>query len=232
VRKHFPDSIAVYWDEITRDSPFEARVTIEDILVRQYSKKNRHYHNLEHLEELFKLMETYPIEDETRRKEVIGAIFWHDAVYRTDRNIFFPRKSNEERSAEMADLHMRQLGFGAYCREQIKKYIRHTQTHSWHNFLSNPEGAAFLDMDMAILGSDPERYVLYTQKVRDEYMGYSDLEFDMARLEKFIIPTLQKERIFLTDEFNEKFEDRARENLACEKAWIEHRLARHHSLAL
>ena len=228
----FPDSIAVYWDEITCDSPPEAAAVIEDILVRQYSKKNRHYHNLNHLEELFEQMESYPMEDETRRKEVIGAIFWHDAVYRTDKNMMFSSKSNEERSARMADLHMRQLGFGAYCREQIKKYIRHTQTHSWRNFLTNPEGAAFLDMDMAILGASPERYFEYTQQIRDEYREFSDLEFDAARLQKFILPTLQRERIFLTDEFNEKFEDRARENLACEKAWIEHRLARHRSLAL
>ena len=52
----FPDSIAVYWDEITCDSPPEAAAVIEDILVRQYSKKNRHYHNLNHLEELFEQM--------------------------------------------------------------------------------------------------------------------------------------------------------------------------------
>src|SRR4051812_46555461 len=71
-------------------------------LEKAYSVKGRHYHTLEHLDNLF----TQLSEIQTQlndRNAVLFSLFYHDAVY----NVL--RSDNEEKSALLAEKRMKQM---------------------------------------------------------------------------------------------------------------------------
>ena len=77
------------------------------------------------------------------------------------------------------------------------------------------ETSIFLDADMCILGSNENLYRDYIAKVRKEFSIYPDLLYNSGR-KRFIEGTLKRDAIFLTTAFREKYETRARINLANE----------------
>ena len=73
----------------------------------------------------------------------------------------------------------------------------------------------FLDADLSILGSSQERYKEYTQNVRKEYAFYDDTTYFSGRkkvLERF----LDKERIYESRYFYDKYKRQARVNMLIE----------------
>ena len=90
------------------------------------------------------LPELLPHADET----VLAAVWFHDAVY--------DGQANEERSAALARRALTELGFSASSIADVETLILATKTHAEDGL---PENACeFLDADLAILGSDPDRY--------------------------------------------------------------------------
>lgn len=75
-----------------------------------------------------------------------------------------------------------------------------------------------IDIDLSILWEDKKLYKEYTKKIRLEYSIYSDKEYSkwrLAFLESFIW-----KRIFMTDYFYNKYEDKAQNNLDEEKSGL------------
>lgn len=179
-----------------------------DVLVAAYSAPERHYHNLEHLGEVFRVVGRLAsgIDDIA---SVQLAVWFHDAVYD-------PRgKNNEARSGELAVDLLGTVGVPASTIERVVRLVRATE----HLASSDPPGdrdaAALIDADLAILGASEERYRRYTTAIRKEYAFVSDAEYRAGRasvLKKF----LARPRIYTHRVVFEEGEERARANLQAE----------------
>jgi predicted metal-dependent HD superfamily phosphohydrolase len=158
----------------------------------RYSEPHRHYHTLTHIEHLLDLL---PHADET----VLGAIWFHDVIY--------DGASNEERSAALARQALTELAFEENAIARVEELILATRSHA-------PSAAAqeFLDADLAILGSPPERYRQYVEQVRREYSFVPDAAFREAR-NRILRSFLERPRIYATDAFYSRFEAQARDNI-------------------
>jgi predicted metal-dependent HD superfamily phosphohydrolase len=71
----------------------------------------------------------------------------------------------------------------------------------------------FLDCDMAILGADQPRYARYEQQIESEYAAVPVQLFRAGRA-RFIEKVLALPRIYLSETFHARLEQRARANLA------------------
>ena len=137
------------------------------------------------------------------------AILLHDAIYE-------PRRpDNETRSAELA----RRMLSGVVpdvTLDRAVRLIEATQRHAIPDDLASAEVddmARFLDMDLSILGAKPEVFDAYEAGVRHEYREVPEDLFRQGRaaiLEGF----LKREALYFSDWGRDRFEVRARENLA------------------
>jgi len=171
---------------------------------KNYSKSNRYYHTLSHLENL--LGELTPLKDKfTNWDTIVFAVAYHDIVHNT------LKTNNEEKSADLAVKQLETIGFP---RDQIsicKKIILATKKHEPVNFETN----LFTDADLSILGADPETYKTYSQHIRKEYSIYPDMVYNPGR-KKVLIHFLEMKSIYKTMEFSGRYESNARLNLQTE----------------
>jgi predicted metal-dependent HD superfamily phosphohydrolase len=171
----------------------------------KYSQKSRYYHNLEHLESMFSELESVKnkIQNFT---EVSFSVFYHDIIYDAT------SKLNEEKSAEFSEIRLKKLNVNSESIEKISQQILATKSH----LKSDVNDINYLlDADLVILGKDLETYIDYTEKIRKEYAIYPDLLYKPGR-RKVLKHFLELENIFKTEDFREKYEVRARENILFE----------------
>jgi len=184
--------------------------TTESRLIKQlweeieenYCNKRRHYHTLQHLENLFfQLTETRAQINDWNC--ILFSIFYHDVIYNA------LKTNNEERSAEFAQNRMQLLGVPHMVIENCMQKILASKKHVWSD---EPDTNFFTDADLSILGQQWEVYLAYSQNIRKEYSLFPDIIYQPGR-KKVLLRFLQMERIFKTDFFFNKFEITARENL-------------------
>lgn len=168
-------------------------------LEARYSEPHRHYHTLAHVEHMLELL---PHADET----VVAAVWFHDAVYDGD--------ANEERSAVLAREALQELGFAEEKIALVERMILATKKHEPAD-LPEP-GLAFLDADLAILGSERARYDEYVRQVRKEYAHVPDDAFRTGR-DAILRRFLERSRLYFTEGFSSRFEAKARENMIMER---------------
>jgi predicted metal-dependent HD superfamily phosphohydrolase len=167
-----------------------------------YTAKDRHYHNLDHIAFMLELAGRYK-QESAQNDLLLFAIFYHDIVYRATRS------DNEAQSAEVAVERLRRLGIPEPDTLMVKEMIIATKAHQAHtDALTN----LLIDIDLAILGADQERYDRYSQGVRKEYSIYPDLIYKPGR-RKVLQHFLEQEHIYKTPRFQEAFEEKARANL-------------------
>jgi predicted metal-dependent HD superfamily phosphohydrolase len=145
-----------------------------DKLVAAYSEPHRHYHTLEHLAEMFRVLGRLSASCADPRAVQL-AVWFHDAVYD-------PRASdNEERSAELVAEWLGSLGLPAEVLARVAVLVRATA------HLTDPAGSpdqdtqVLLDADLAILGASEERYRRYAADIRKEYAFVPEAEYRVAR---------------------------------------------------
>jgi predicted metal-dependent HD superfamily phosphohydrolase len=176
-------------------------------LVGIYTGPDRYYHHLRHIETLLGLAEEYAaaLAD---REAVEAAIWFHDAIYDTQRN------DNEARSADLAV--ERLSGTTAVDRlARIAAMIRATARHVVPGFAdagAARDCALFLDMDLAILGSPPSEFEAYEQAVRREYDWVAEPSWIAGR-RAVLIGFLERPAIYITSQFRGTHEAPARRNL-------------------
>ena len=172
-----------------------------------YQAPGRHYHGLAHVEALLALARQYRA-DLADPQAVEAAIWFHDAIYDSRRG------DNERRSADLA----REMLAGridARRLERIATMIEATAAHEppvFDDERASRDAALFLDMDLSILGSDPQAFDAYEDAVRREYgwVGEDDWKAGRGAVMKTF---LARPRIFHTEEFR-RLEAPARENIA------------------
>ncbi|PJZ67409.1 hypothetical protein CH371_05100 [Leptospira wolffii] len=181
----------------------------EEIETR-YSEPQRYYHTLEHL--------SYFLRRLTEFRDRIGdwpmilvAMFYHDIVYD-------PKDSqNEENSAILARERVGSLGIAPDRMEYCRNLILATKAHG---SASDFDTKVFLDCDLSILGADRESYSKYASHIRREYGIYPDGVYIPGR-KKVLEHFLGMDFIFKTEEYRDKREKQARENLTWELGNLE-----------
>lgn len=171
-------------------------------LERLYAGKRRHYHTLTHLHQMLEWLNSHKetVEDWDC---LLYALFYHDAVY----NVL--KSDNEEKSAALAEKRLSAIGFPAACVSRCKDLILATKKHEMNGVA---DANLLLDADLAILGSEWEKYAQYAAQIRKEYAIYPDLMYKPGR-KKVLAAFLEREFIFKTPHFRSLLETQARQNL-------------------
>lgn len=181
---------------------------LKSALSRLYAAGDRHYHGLAHIGAMLALAGDYRVLLHDA-EAVEAAIWFHDAIYDSR------AKDNEARSAALAE---KQLAGRTDTKriDRITAMIVATATHELPRFADESaarDAALFLDMDLSILGAEPGAFDAYERAVRREYDWVEEPMWRAGRgtvLKGF----LAREHIFHTNEFRQRFEPRARQNIA------------------
>ena len=186
--------------------PAQAHALWQDIATR-YNEKQRAYHTLRHLQQLFGQFEQ--INHKLQQPAIIAlALFYHDVVYdplRTD---------NEQKSAEYAAETLRPYLCAEQC-EHLYALITMTTNHQLTG-LSDPDkindAAYLLDMDLSILAAPWSQYKRYAQAVRQEYSHVPLAEYRTGRM-AVLNRLLAHPTLYLTPYYYERLETPARANI-------------------
>ncbi|MES2140211.1 MAG: hypothetical protein V4511_10940 [Bacteroidota bacterium] len=169
---------------------------------KNYSSKKRHYHTLQHLDNL--LAQLTEVKGEIQNWEtILFTLYYHDIIYNS------LKSDNEEQSAELAEKRMKQISVSNDTIELCKKQILATKSHIKS---TDSNTNYFTDPDLSVLGQPWETYSMYYKNVRKEYSIYPDLVYNPGR-KKVLNHFLTMDRIFKTDFFYNKFEIQAKQNL-------------------
>ncbi|KFC21815.1 HD domain-containing protein [Epilithonimonas lactis] len=169
---------------------------------KSYSQKNRKYHNFAHLENM--IFELENVKDEISDFDaLLFSVFYHDIVYKAT------SKDNEEKSAEIAKKCLEKINIS---NERIIKIYNQILATKSHKKSDDSDTNFLLDADLAILGKDWNAYENYVRQIREEYSIYPDFLYKPGR-KKVLTHFLEFEEIFKTDNFKEKYEKIARENI-------------------
>jgi predicted metal-dependent HD superfamily phosphohydrolase len=176
-------------------------------LAAAHAAPGRYYHDLRHVGALLALAETCAGEI-ADRDAVEAAIWFHDAVYDTQ------REDNEERSAALAEERLA----GAASEERVARIaamIRATAGHAKPAFAdaaAAQDCALFLDMDLSILGGPEAEFDAYETAVRREYDWVTDEQWRQGR-RAVLAGFLGRPAIYSTARFQASHEAAARVNL-------------------
>lgn len=174
-------------------------------LEKAYTQKGRHYHNLSHLAHM--IGETLTILPEINDPDtLLCSIFYHDIIYNVR------RQDNEEKSADLGIQRALDIGLGVKSAQLCCKQIVATKSHA---FSENMDTNYLTDIDLSVLGAEPEVYQNYTAAIRKEYSIYPGFLYKKGR-KKVLKHFLEMEYIFKTALFREKYEEKARINLKTE----------------
>lgn len=177
-------------------------VALRDQLLAAWSEPQRRYHTLRHLGDCLALFEQIS-HLAARPAEVEIALWFHDAVYD------LKAKDNEAQSAAWAEQSLTAAQASPDVRARVHTLIMAT----CHDALPDSDDARLLvDIDLAILGAEPERFDEYEVQVRQEYAWVPGPLFRRKRRE-ILLGFLARKYIYSTDWFRERFEPTARTNL-------------------
>ena len=172
-------------------------------IANQYSYPKRHYHTFE--EHIFRCIEEFnSIRGLCENPDAVYyGILNHDAFSDTK------RKDNEEKSAEFAYCLGREIGLPDRFLIKCAQIIMSTSHRAPPADIDEMLAA---DIDLSILGQNPKIFNEYEKEIRKEYDWVPEEEFKRKRaaiLKKF----LERETIYHTDVFRDKYEKQARKNL-------------------
>ncbi len=131
------------------------------------------------------------------------ALWFHDAIYEVKES------GNEERSADWARSELLAHSVAADLADEVHALVMATK----HTAMPNTQDEKLLvDIDLSILGANESRFAEYEQQIKDEYSFVPKLIFNYKRKE-ILKSFLDRESIYSTELFKERFEGVARENL-------------------
>ena len=190
-------------------------------LLQAWEQPHRAYHHSGHLSQMLTDLDrlyAYRTQGSTPLALVLAAWF-HDAVYEGAPG------EDERRSEQLASTSLEPLVTAGLLSgdelQMVGLLVRATATHELPESADLPAGYEpadiqfFLDADMAILAADSARYRRYLRGVRSEYSHFDDEAFRTGRT-TFLRSILGRERIFLSEEGLQLWEESAQANLQAE----------------
>jgi predicted metal-dependent HD superfamily phosphohydrolase len=178
----------------------------------KYETPQRFYHTFHgHIE--FCIRELY---------RVPRKLFWNInsvelALMLHDSEMNFMGKDNEERSARFTEDICQKMHLPEEFTTQATMHVQHTD----HKGMPIIRDSQFtIDIDLAILGQDEEKFDEYERNIRQEYAFVPEDVFKRERA-KVLRYFLNRPSIFLTEYLIQKYEKRARRNLTRSIAKLE-----------
>jgi len=175
---------------------------------RCWGGMGRHYHTLSHLDACLRELDGAR-QLAIRPGEVELALWFHDAVYKTW------RRDNEQQSAELATRTLCAASIESL--ERIRQMVLAT-THGEQDLAGDE--ALVVDIDLSILGQQPEIYAQFERAIRREFWWVPRGKFVAGRgavLKKFLARTA----IYQHDYFHDRYETQARANITAALAQLE-----------
>jgi predicted metal-dependent HD superfamily phosphohydrolase len=188
----------------------EPRPRVYASLLRKYTSPRRYYHDIVHIENsLVELDKVKELAEDPRKIEL--AIWFHDAVYDPE------RRDNEEKNAEYAEDTLRESGLPE---EQVRSVANMIKATSHRYNVEDGDTGLMLDIDLFILGKPGNMYGDYTEKIRKEYSHLPMEEYARNRM-RFLRGLLERESIYHSRYFRERYEETARGNIRREMEQLE-----------
>lgn len=170
-----------------------------------YTAPGRHYHNLDHLDNM--LGHLLAVRGEILRWDaIVLALCYHDIVYEA------LKTDNEAQSAALAGKRLRDLSLPGELIGAVHTLIMSTQVHALH---AADDINLFTDADLSILGAEVDTYRQYAGDIRKEYAAVPDELYYPGR-QRVLEHFLKMDHVFKTTVFREQYEQQARANLALE----------------
>ena len=172
-------SWAIAWSTLGCDAP----VGLHQELEAAWSEPHRRYHGARHLGECLALWTRWQAQAQAssqRPAEVALALWFHDAVHD-------PLASgNEINSAVWAARSLVQAGLPSATAQRVCDLVLATRHDMGPGTGYDPQGQGadaqlLVDIDLAILGSPPERFEAYDQDVRKEYAAVPGFRYRRQR---------------------------------------------------
>lgn len=178
---------------------------IFQIITEKYNEPHRAYHNFSHIYSMLMMAEEFY--DFIEHNHLFDLSIWfHDIIYDA------ARQDNEVKSAEFANELLEPFLPKSFLKD-LTEMIVSTKNHS--PFLSYHDNKFFLDLDLAILATDGDTYNAYSKAIRKEYSIFSD-ELYYAGRKHVLNSFLEKDNIYFTTFFQQRFGKQARENIELE----------------
>lgn len=195
-----------YWDALMSDidNP-KGSDRFFDELLKRLSEPWRAYHTIQHvvamLDDLTWIIANNGCESDI--SDIALAIWLHDAIYDPK------AKDNEGKSADLAKIIVGGLGRSKKSIGNVVEMVLATgHVLSQHNVLTY----MITDIDLSIFGASAKRFDEYEAGIRKEYDWVSDVDFRRER-SKIIKSFLDRDSIYWTKMFRERYEIPARRNL-------------------
>ncbi len=178
-------------------------------LRRRYAEPHRVFHGQAHIDAMRAVL--VRDRDGFRNPDAVElAIWYHDAVYE-------PMASdNEARNAALLRAELTGLVLPAMV-DLAERLILATAAQRVPEGLPAEEAAdcaLFLDMSMVMLGQGPEQFAAYEAGLEAEFRTHYDWVTYRAARAGALRAWLQRERIYLTDRYHQRYETAARDNIA------------------
>ncbi len=178
---------------------------IFQIILDKHNEPHREYHNLSHIYSMLMMAEEFY--DFIEHSHLFDLSIWfHDIIY--DASL----QDNEMQSAELA-IELLQPFLPEHFLTHLKEMIVSTKTHS--PLLPHHDNKLFLDLDLAILATESKVYDAYAKAIRKEYSIFPD-ELYYAGRKHVLNGFLEKDNIYFTTFFQERFEKTAKKNIEAE----------------
>jgi len=167
-----------------------------------YSEKHRSYHTQSHIKACLDTLDSCTL-SLSRIHEIEMAFWFHDAIYK------IYSSTNEEDSALWSARFLEANQVDAASVSRVYQYILDTK----HNAVTTSlEASVVVDIDLAILGSEPVSYDQFEKAIAYEYQIVPAIVYRKKR-RQILRSFMSREHIYQTDYYRERYEDRARLNL-------------------
>ena len=192
------------WQQCWIDRSQQAEIDLLfEQLVGAYTKPDRHYHNLNHINHVLTTIERFDLKLQNPIAVKLAAWF-HDFVYGSQAS------DNEFQSAKLAKELLTALKISVETIDRTQQLILATQGHQIDP--NDVDRSIFLDADLAILGSNPAQYQNYARLIRSEYSWVPDAEYKLGRT-KVLESFLQRDRLYCTNLLFDELESISRINI-------------------
>ena len=177
------------------------RKTFDDV-ISLYAEKHRRYHNAIHIDATLKHFDI--VKEQIQKPDLVELSLWfHDVIYQPF------SKSNELDSANYAVQFLQNNNVPSGVQRCVFDLIMATI----HDAKTSSDDQAWLvDIDLSILGAKGDVYQKFSKGVRFEYRRVPFFLYKKKRKE-VLNGFLQRDYIYFTRFFREKFESQARSNM-------------------
>ena len=193
------------WSALGRPAPDGLQAE----LMNAWSEPHRHHHDQRHLRECLALWARWRGQS-ARAGEVAIALWFHDAIHDPKAG------SNEMNSAAWAAPSLVRAGIDSDTAQRVHDLVMSTEQATQHDapaaLSSGADAQLLVDIDLAILGSPPERFERYDQDVRKEYAWVPDFRYRDQRAQ-VLQGFLNRPRLYHGEAAVDLLEGQARINL-------------------